>query len=149
MVDPETDATSLISAVGLSSRENQEPALCGVVENASGAKSSTNWTAGLCFCHTTRQSAAAQICPRPCGSFCQLAPEISSRRTIWPGTNPALSVTLTEYSPFTASAANATENFVLVLSSVVENSDTPTTINGEGLALTADWNGLAPFVLET
>jgi hypothetical protein len=41
MVDPETEAICLTSAVGRSSRENQDPAVPGVVGNASAAKSST------------------------------------------------------------------------------------------------------------
>ena len=90
MVDPETEAISLISAVGRSSRENQDPALCRVSSGTPRrAKSSTKGTAGSCFCHTTRQSGEAQICPRPCGSVCQPAPEASSSKTIWPGENPS------------------------------------------------------------
>ena len=85
MVEPETEAICFTSAVGRSVRENQEPAVLGVVGNASGAKSSTYWIAGLCFCQTTRQSGEAQIFPRPCGSGCQPAPEASSSNTIWPG----------------------------------------------------------------
>jgi hypothetical protein len=41
MVDPETEAISLTSAVGRSGRENQDPAVPDVVGDASAAKSST------------------------------------------------------------------------------------------------------------
>ena len=41
MVVPETEAICLISAVGRSGRENQDPAVPGVVGNGSAAKSST------------------------------------------------------------------------------------------------------------
>ena len=62
IVDPEMEAICLTSAVGRSHRENQDPAVRGVVGNASGAKSSTEGIIGLCFCQTTRQSDEAQIC---------------------------------------------------------------------------------------
>ena len=75
----------------------------GVSGTASAAKSSTLKT-GLCFCQTTRQSGEAQICPRPCGSVCQPAPEASSSNTIWPAENPAALATVTAYAPLTASA---------------------------------------------
>jgi hypothetical protein len=42
-----------------------------------------------------------------------------------------------------------TEADALVLSSFAENKAAPTTINGEGFALTTDWNGLAPLVFAT
>src|SRR4051794_10689645 len=89
MLDPETEAICLTSAVGRSSRENHDPAVPGVVGNASAAKSSTKGTTGLCLFQITRQSEEAQICPRPCGSARQPAPDASSSKTIWPGENPA------------------------------------------------------------
>ena len=95
MVVPETEATCLISAVGRSSRENQDPAVPGVVGNAFSAKPSTYGMKGLCLRQTTRRSEEAQICPRPCGSACQPALEASSNNTTWPGEKPAALATFT------------------------------------------------------
>src|SRR5262245_11717873 len=109
IVAPEMEAICLISAVGRSGRENQEPALLGVVGNASAAKSSTYGMGGLCFCQTTRQSEAAQICPRPCGSARQPAPEVSSSNTTCPGENPSVLAMVMAYAPFSASAVRSVD----------------------------------------
>src|SRR5229473_2939073 len=101
---------------------------------------------GLCFCQTTRQSGEAQICPRPCGSDCQPAPEASSSKTIWPGENPAVLPTVTVFAPLTASAVRLVDPAMPPGSLVGDHRDGPTIITGEGLALTACWNGLAPLV---
>src|SRR6266566_1638238 len=108
MVDPEMEAICFSSAVGRSSRQNHCPALPGVVGNWLAAKSSVE-KEGLCFGQTTRQSEEAQICPRPCGSVCQPAPEASSSNTIWPGENPVVLATVTVFAPLTASAVRLVE----------------------------------------
>ena len=136
MVAPEIEAICLTSAVGRSSRENQDPAVPGVVGNSPAAKSSMPGRTGLCFCQTTRQSEAAQIWPRPCGSVRQPAPEASSSKTIWPAANPAVLATVTADAPFTASAVRLVEATTSLGLPVVEYRDGPTMINGEGLALT-------------
>src|SRR5215831_7188882 len=148
IVDPETDAISLPSAVGLSGREYQDPAVWGVVENASAAKSSTSRSAGLCFCHTTRKSEEAQIWPRPSGPVRQPAPEASSSKTIWPGENPAALATVTAYDPLTASAVSLAELTAPAGSLVVLlYTAGPTKISGDGSMFTPGWgNGLAPLV---
>src|SRR5216684_6747220 len=148
MVDPEAEAISLTSAVGRSSRENQDPALTGVVGKASAAKSSTSRSAGLCFCQTTRQSEEAQICPRPSGSVRQPALDASSSKTIWPGENPAALATVTAYAPLMASVVKSVEPTTPATSLVAPPYGAgPTRISGEGLTFAAgSGNGLAPLV---
>src|SRR5215217_1586404 len=133
IVAVETDAICLTSAVGRSSRENQLPALPGVVGNASVAKSSTKGMAGLSLRQTTRQSGEAQICPRPWGSACQLAPDASSSRTNWPGVNPAALSTVTVYVPLMASATKLVPT-TSAACFVGAYRDGPTIISGAGLA---------------
>src|SRR5215813_8224814 len=124
MVDPETAAICLTSAVGRSSRENHCPALRGVVGNSCGAKLPLSaWAGGSCFIQTTRQSGAAQICPRPSGSVCQPAPEASSSKTIWPAEKRAALATVTTFEPLTASAVRLVDPATPVPSLVVDHRD--------------------------
>src|SRR5215212_1287154 len=54
--------------------------------------------------------------------------------------------TVTEYAPLAPSAVKSVEPAIPLGSGDVEYLEGPTIISGEGLALTALWNGLAPSV---
>src|SRR5262249_19214885 len=125
-------AICLISFVGRSLRQNQL--------RASGNGSSVSCP-GLCRCHTTRKSSEAQICPRPAGSVCQLAPESSSRSTNWPALKPEALATVIEDAPLAASAVGlvALPELLLYCAGRMMTS-------GEGLGPVFSWPGWAPPV---
>ena len=145
-VEPVTEAICFTSPVGRSVRANQELAVSGMVGNLSAVKSSAYCLDGLCLFHTTRPSADAQICPRPSGSVCHPAPDVSSRSTICPGANRAASFILISKLPLAASAARSLEPTTSLESRVVANRDGPMMTSGEGLGPTDSRNGLAPSV---
>src|SRR5262249_57868306 len=92
----------------------------------------------------TRQSGDAQICPRPAGSACQVAPDSSSSNTTLPALRLVVLATVTELAPLTASAVRLVEPSTPWL--LLAQRAGPTMISGDGFAPVASWPGFAPSV---
>ena len=84
--------------------------------------------------------APLRICS-PVGAGCLVQQNDLARGQIRPR-----SATVTEYAPLAASAVRFVDPATSIELPVVENSDGPTTISGEGCAPAALLNGLAPSV---
>src|SRR5215470_7978845 len=121
IVFPETEAISLISLVGLSVRENHDMAAGGTPgvvsygpDTLELSLSSWNFCCGKCMfqattspCHTCGGQGVGTrlfVQPKPTGTACQEAPEVSSSRTNCPAANPVALAIVTEDAPCWPSA---------------------------------------------
>jgi hypothetical protein len=135
MLDPETEAISLTSAAGRSSRENHDPAVWGVVGKASAAKSSTCGSKGYAFARRPGNQRRPKSAHGPAGRAVGCVGRLIEQDD------------LARREPIAQIGGTTTPAGSLV---VLVNGAGPTRISGDGSMFNPGWgNGLAPLVFSS